>query len=121
MEGTGLGHLCLGPRLAIRQCCGDNGALSQGAGTTAHPYAVAAGPFQAVEAGGGGEFSQAGGICIAGSPAQDIGPHCSLRRWWWRRRTGQGAGRAAGPDKGAGVQSREAAGRGPDGGREITG
>lgn len=38
---------------------------------TAHPYAVAAGPSQAVEArGGGGEFSQAGGICIASSPVR---------------------------------------------------
>lgn len=91
-------------------------------GTPAHPYAVTAGPFQAVEAGGGGgEFSQAGGICIAGSPA--------CRRHWPAlfppAVVAHGAGtrraRAAGPDKGAGAQSREAAGRGPDGGREISG
>lgn len=98
MEGTGLGHLCLGPRLAIRQCCGDNGTLSQGSGTTAHPYAVAAGPFQAVEA-GGGEFSQAGGICIAGSPVRDIGPHCSRRPAL--------VVAAHGPGRGAGSRARQ--------------
>lgn len=92
-------------------------------GTPAHPYAVTAGPFQAVEAGGGGEFSQAGGICIAGSPAclpETLARIVPTGGGGARARDAQGAGGRA-RQRGRGAQSREAAGRGPDGGREISG
>lgn len=86
-----MGHLCLGQRLAIRQCCGDNGALSQGAGDSSS-LCSGCRPLS-----GGRSQRRRRGILtgrwhlhsqLACPPVRDIGPHCSRQRWWRRWCTG---------------------------------